>query len=379
MMKVTIKQTGLIKTSYAVFLLILSLIITVLIASEEAEFLSQVFDKFAIQKAWVFAGLNAIVPIALAGLWEPSKVKSFVFYKLPVFGLGLIVLASASFQTVNKYLDQITTSQWTEKRIEEIESQIAQNERLLTRLDNQPTNTAVTIKVIQGLQKERLNIKERPTAKKLEAFFIVGLLTAVRVILWVLAIGMSRKAMEILRLPETSNADEFTKNTDLTALNLEITELKSINQNQMKDYEQRIHELLGQLDDQHALIEELQSSPEDTPEFKEVMKLLNQSRSDLKKKEDALLKSETELKEAEQMLKTEKVRSKRTINLERTVKALIEKSQLSGSMMIRLEDGSKKEISGPYLSILKNYAASFIKALEEQGRIETKKKQRKLA
>lgn len=195
------------KGLYGYFLVGLSLSITFLIASEEAEFLYTVFDRWALEKSVALALMNAVVPVAVVGAFggrgegghaSPVVVAELFRFRIPVFLLGIIVLSFASYQTVRKYIGEISSKNWAERRISTLEAQIARNERLLKSLEGQPTNTAVTVRRIQALEEERNAVEVNPGMSEAEAWIKVVLLTGVRVVLWFLAISMSRRGFELM-------------------------------------------------------------------------------------------------------------------------------------------------------------------------------------
>lgn len=176
------------KAVYPAFLMFISITITSLIAIEEVEFLMQVFDKWALQKAWFLAGLNALVPLVVSSIQEESRIKRFFYYKLPIFILGFIVLLTASYNTISKYIDQLSDAYSVQERLTDLEAQIVRNEGLLLLIKDQPVNTAVTVRKIQALEQAKLQIQPPELIETAETIFIILVLTIARVVLWISAV-----------------------------------------------------------------------------------------------------------------------------------------------------------------------------------------------
>ncbi len=229
---------------YCFILFGLSFAITLLIASEEAEFLMTVFERAALLKSIAIALFNAMVPIAIAGALEPNRRVKLWFlsmpmdlirFKLPVFILGVIVLSFASYHTVQKYIGEINTKNWAESRIAALDAQIERSVKLLKNLESQPINTAVKVRHIEELEKERNSITINPKRSEIEAWFKVILLTSVRMVLWFLAISMSRRAMEMIREKDQPEhkADDPRENSKLAKENAQYREKLDELSNQM--------------------------------------------------------------------------------------------------------------------------------------------------
>ncbi|MBT4288032.1 MAG: hypothetical protein HOD92_11895 [Deltaproteobacteria bacterium] len=331
------KDQKLITIFYGFFLIGLSLLITLFIASEEAGFLMTVFEgNYSFEKSVAVALFNAIVPIAIVGAYNKHKKfnffglkipTDFFRYRLPVFCLGIIVLYFASYYTVKKDIGAINSKNWAENRIVALDNQIARNERLLESIKGQKHNTAITVQRIQSLEREKLSVKIDPKQNKIEVWSKVILLTAFRVVLWFLAIAMSRRAIELIR------GDRLISDKDQNEANAkEIVELKALI---------RIQE--GQNSQQKIEIERLKLE-------------INELRSSI-----AMIKTEFEekLKAAQERITSDG----KGLNEFIIKKKLIELKQ-NKDLNIEIKiNGESKSISPTHRSILVNYALPFVKSL----------------
>ena len=331
------KDQKLITIFYGFFLIGLSLLITLFIASEEAGFLMTVFEgNYSFEKSVAVALFNAIVPIAIVGAYNKHKKfnffglkipTDFFRYRLPVFCLGIIVLYFASYYTVKKDIGAINSKNWAENRIVALDNQIARNERLLESIKGQKHNTAITVQRIQSLEREKLSVKIDPKQNKIEVWSKVILLTAFRVVLWFLAIAMSRRAIELIR------GDRLISDKDQNEANAkEIVELKALI---------RIQE--GQNSQQKIEIERLKLE-------------INELRSSI-----AMIKTEFEekLKAAQERITSDG----KGLNEFIIKKKLIELKQ-NKDLNIEIKiNGESKTIAPTHRSILVNYALPFVKSL----------------
>jgi hypothetical protein len=316
---------------YGYFLIGLSLLITLFIASEEAGFLMTVFEgNYSFEKSVAVALFNAIVPIAIVGAYNKHKKfnffglkipTDFFRYRLPVFCLGLIVLYFASYYTVKKDIGAINSKNWAENRIIALDNQIARNERLLQSVKGQKINTAITVQRIQSLEKEKLSVKIDPKRNKIEVWTKVILLTAFRVVLWFLAIAMSRRAIELIR-GDLLNGNNNEETSELKAL-IRMQNSQSI----------------------------LQKKENET--LKIELKELRNSIENIKTGFETKLKEERERITSEGNGLNEFIIKKKLIELKQNKDLNIE---------IKI-NGESKTIAPTHRSILVNYALPFVKSL----------------
>jgi len=293
--------------------------------------------NYSFEKSIAVALFNAIVPIAIVGAYNKHKkfnffglIKiptDFFRYRLPVFCLGLIVLYFASYYTVKKDIGAINSKNWAESRITALDKQIARNERLLQSVKGQKINTAITVQRIQSLEKEKLSVIIDPEQNKIEVWAKVILLTAFRVVLWFLAIAMSRRAIELIRGDHLiSDKDQNGDNTK------ETSKLKAFIRMQ------NTQSILQKKENETLKIE---------------LKELRNSIENIKTGFETKLKEEQEKITSEGNGLNEFIIKKKLIELKQNKDLNIE---------IKI-NGESKTIAPTHRSILVNYALPFVKSL----------------